>query len=526
MKRGVSIALAIVLVVAPVLPDMATADDATPAVTEPAAGADADTFNTEQLDALLAPIALYPDVLLTQVLMASTFPLEIVQASRWLQDPAHKDLKGDALAKALEEQSWDPSVKSLVPFPQVLAMMNDKLDWTQQLGYAAAAQQADVLDSVQRLRRQAQTAGTLTSNDQQIVKVAATSNVTVAPAEAQPGAVPATTVVASAAPPPIIIEPANPQVVYVPSYNPAQVYGTWPYPAYPPVYLPPPPGYAIGTALATGLAFGVGVAITASLWNVGSPNWGYGYGHGSVNVNVNRYNNLNVNNINRNNFSNKNNFNNIKNNGNRYNAVGNNGTWNPRPPAAGSSGGYRRPDGPVGRPSKPNGLPANAVGRPSVSVPRDLVKPPAANRPNFGNGAAAGANRPNPPLRPPSAAGTPGASRPGVPTRPPGTGGAAGANRPNPSAGGGQVANRVVPQRPASPPARPQNPAAVNRPAPRPAQRRAGAPAFAGASQGRQASQFSARGGQSRQIDAARPRGGGGGGGARRVPAGGGGRGR
>src|SRR5579871_1216189 len=131
-----------------------------------AAPATAQTYNTEQLDALLAPIALYPDALLTQVLMASTYPLQVVEAQRWVEVPANKALTGDALSKALEAQPWDPSVKSLVPFPQALAMMNANLDWMQQLGYAFADQQADVFDSVQRLRRQAQAAGNLQSSSQ------------------------------------------------------------------------------------------------------------------------------------------------------------------------------------------------------------------------------------------------------------------------------------------------------------------------------------------------------------------------
>jgi Protein of unknown function (DUF3300) len=124
----------------------------------------AQPFSSEQLDALLASIALYPDDLLTQVLMASTFPLEVVAAARWVEDPAHKSLSGDALAKALEADPWDPSVKSLVPFPAVLATLNSNLTWLQQLGYAFATQQADVFASVQRLRRQAQASGNLQSS--------------------------------------------------------------------------------------------------------------------------------------------------------------------------------------------------------------------------------------------------------------------------------------------------------------------------------------------------------------------------
>ena len=237
------------------------AQTAQPAAAE--AGA-TDTFSTEQLDALLAPIALYPDDLLTQVLMASTFPLEVVEAGRWLDQPGNKDLKGDALEKALESQKWDPSVKSLVPFPEVLALLNSNLDWMQQLGYAFADQQSAVFDSIQRLRRQAQTAGNLQSSPQQVVRQ-----------EQQT----------------IIIQPADPNVVYVPNYNPTTVYGAWPYPSYPPVYLPPPAGYYFGTALATGLAFAAGAAVVGGLWGWASPSWGGGY----ANVNVNRYNNINVN---------------------------------------------------------------------------------------------------------------------------------------------------------------------------------------------------------------------------------------
>ena len=128
------------------------------------------SFNAEQLDALLAPVALYPDELLTQVLMASTFPLEVVTAARWVEEPAHKSLSGDALAKAVEAEPWDASVKSLAPFPVVLATLNDNLTWLQQLGYAFATQQADVFTSIQRLRRQAQANDKLQSSPQQVVR--------------------------------------------------------------------------------------------------------------------------------------------------------------------------------------------------------------------------------------------------------------------------------------------------------------------------------------------------------------------
>jgi Protein of unknown function (DUF3300) len=234
-------------------------------------GQNAPVFNTEELDQILAPIALYPDQLLAQVLMASTYPLEIVQAERWAKDPNNAKLTGDPLAAAIEQQSWDPSVKSLVPFPQVLQMMNEKLDWTQKLGDAFLAHQQDVMNSVQRLRKQAQAAGMLNTTEQQVVKTDAQT---------------------------IVIQPANPQIVYVPTYNPTVVYGTWPYPAYPPYYYPPPPAYYPGSAFLSGMAFAAGVAVVGNLWGWGNCNWGYGNVNSSVNVNVNRYNQININNIN------------------------------------------------------------------------------------------------------------------------------------------------------------------------------------------------------------------------------------
>jgi hypothetical protein len=225
-------------------------------------------FKAEELEQILAPIALYPDSLLTQILMASTYPLEIVQADRWAKQ--NKNMKGDALAKALEAQPWDPSVKSLVNFPQVLAMMGDKLDWTQKLGDAFLAQQKDVLGTVQKLRAKAKAAGNLKTTKEQVVKVDKEV---------------------------IIIEPASPQVIYVPAYNPTVVYGTWAYPAYPPapVY---PPGYVATTAA---VSFAAGAAVGAA--------WGYAWGNtnwhgGSTNVNVYQNNSIN-NNINRNNYANK-----------------------------------------------------------------------------------------------------------------------------------------------------------------------------------------------------------------------------
>ncbi|WP_232823629.1 DUF3300 domain-containing protein [Dyella sp. C9] len=228
-------------------------------------------FNDQQLDQMLAPVALYPDALLSQILMASTYPGNVADAAAW--SAAHPQAKGDDAVKQVGNEPWDPSVQSLVAFPQVLAQMKAHPDWVQNMGDAFLAQPDDVMASVQRLRAQAQKAGNLKSTDQQKVVV-----------EQAP---------ASSANPTIIqIEPTNPDVVYVPAYNPTVVYGTWAYPAYPPTYWPPPPGYAypVATALATGLAFGAGIAIANSLWG------GFDWGHNDVHINVNRYNNINVNN--------------------------------------------------------------------------------------------------------------------------------------------------------------------------------------------------------------------------------------
>ena len=172
-------------------------------------------LKAEELDQLVAPIALYPDTLLAEVLMASTYPLEVVQADRWATE--NKTLKGDQLKAAVDKQSWDDSVKSLVATPSVLAMMSNKLDWTQKLGDAVLAQQPDVMDAVQRLRTKAQANNKLASTKEQKVSVTQQQSKQV-----------------------IVIEPAEPDTVYVPYYDPAVVYGDWPYPAYPPYYFPPP----------------------------------------------------------------------------------------------------------------------------------------------------------------------------------------------------------------------------------------------------------------------------------------------
>jgi hypothetical protein len=225
------------------------------------------TFPKEQIDQLMAPVALYPDALLSQILMASTYPADVADAAAWSKQ--NPKATGDAAVKQVASKPWDPSVQSLVAFPQVLAQMSAQPEWVRNVGDAFLAQPDDVMASVQRLRAQAQKAGSLKSNDQQKVVVQQST--------------PQTTV--------IQIEPANPEVVYVPTYNPTVVYGTWAYPSYPPPYWPPPPGYEypVGTALARGLAFGTGVAIANSLWG------GFDWGHNDVHIDVNRYNNINVN---------------------------------------------------------------------------------------------------------------------------------------------------------------------------------------------------------------------------------------
>ena len=244
---------------------MAQAGD--PAVIAPAAAATnvaqeqpaEDIFTPEQLEQLVAPIALYPDALLMQILMASTYPLEIVEADRWISK--QPDLKGDALDKALLDKDWDPSVKSLTTLPSVLTQMSDNLDWTQDLGDAFLAQQNDLMDTVQIMRGKAYDSGNLQTTEQQQV----TQN---------PDKI-------------IVIQQASPEVVYVPTYSPTVVYGpTWGYPSYyyPAMYPYYPPGYGL-------LAFGVGVAVGGAIW--GGANWGWG--NNDVNIDIDRHNEFNRN---------------------------------------------------------------------------------------------------------------------------------------------------------------------------------------------------------------------------------------
>jgi Protein of unknown function (DUF3300) len=196
------------------------------------------TFAPEQIEQLVAPIALHPDDLVSQILMASTYPLEVVEATRWVK--ANKSLKGDSLANALKSKSWDPSVKSLVNFPDVLDMMDKKLDWTQNLGNAFLADKKAVMDAIQKLRKKAMDEGNLKSTKELNVTTEGET---------------------------IVIVTTDPDVIYVPVYNPTVIYGTWPYPSYPPYYYYPPYYRPTPTLYGVGVGIAVGVA------------WGYAWGN-------------------------------------------------------------------------------------------------------------------------------------------------------------------------------------------------------------------------------------------------------
>ncbi|MGB6350273.1 MAG: DUF3300 domain-containing protein, partial [Pseudolabrys sp.] len=253
-------ALALTLLV--VMPLTALAQNQAP----PAAASGQQLLKSEELDALVAGIALYPDNLLSLVLMASTYPLEIVHADRWVKE--NKDLKGDELKTAVDKQAWDDSVKALLATPDVLATMSTKLDWTQKLGDAVLAQQPDVMDAIQRLRTKADGNKKLTSTNEQKVTKKQEQGKEV-----------------------IVIEPTDPNTVYVPYYDPAVAYGGWPYPSYPPYYFPPP-GYIAGGVIAGGIAFGAGYAL--GRWASGGNYWGGGVNWGNNNINVNRPVNINT----------------------------------------------------------------------------------------------------------------------------------------------------------------------------------------------------------------------------------------
>src|SRR5882672_8633938 len=224
----------------------------------------------DQLDSLVAPIALYPDPLLAQVLAASTYPLEIVQLQQWLTK--NKDLKDKALADAVQKQPWDPSIQSMAALPDVVKRLAEEIGWTTDLGNAVLAQQSDVMDAVQRMRAKARDKGNLKSTEQMKVETKTVESKNV-----------------------IVIEQSKPEVVYVPSYDPVVVYGAPPYP-YPPIAYPPPGYYAAGMAV----SFGVGMMVGAAMGGGWCCNSGWG---GNNNININNNNNF-VNNSNRQNISN------------------------------------------------------------------------------------------------------------------------------------------------------------------------------------------------------------------------------
>jgi hypothetical protein len=228
-----------------------------------AAPADQYLYTPDQLDSLVAPIALYPDPLLAQTLAASTYPLELVQLQQWLAK--NSDMKEKKLAEKVAKQPWDPSIQAMAMLPNVVKRLADDIQWTTELGNAFLAQEADVMQAVQRMRVKAQSTGQLKSTPEQVVKTEVIESRNV-----------------------VVIEQANPQVVYVPSYDPVVVYGPAVYP-YPPIYYPPVGAYAAGAAI----SFGVGVAMGAA-WG-GGWGWNAGWGHNDINVNYNNNFNRNAN---------------------------------------------------------------------------------------------------------------------------------------------------------------------------------------------------------------------------------------
>ncbi|HMD33187.1 MAG TPA: DUF3300 domain-containing protein [Candidatus Acidoferrales bacterium] len=331
---------------------------------------DAPLLTPDQLDDLVSPIALYPDPLIAQVLAASTYPLEVVQADRWVQ--ANPNLQGTALTDAAQGQPWDPSVQALVIFPSVLSMMDKNLTWTTDLGNAFLAQEQDVMDAVQRQRQSAARSGNLASNQQQTVQNATESGKTV-----------------------IVIQPAQPQVIYVPVYNPVVIWGAPRWHPWPPYWYPPRPrvGIIIGTG-PFGFFFTVPVTRYFHTWG-GWNSWGWGCGWGGRNVVIN------------NNFYIMNNY---------------------RPPQGvlrnGRTAWAHNPNHRAGVPYPNRGV-ARRVGAP---VPRPRPQPinGPGGRPGGGAGGRPGAPPPRPgapsiqPVRP--GPGNPPPTRPGTPPNRPGGG--------------------------------------------------------------------------------------------------------
>jgi len=221
-------------------------------------------LSQEQLDQMMAPVALYPDALLSQILMAATYPDQVKEAVQWSKKNDNK-LKGDEAVKAVDDKGWDPSVASLVAFAQVLDMMGKKPDWVKQMGDAFLAEPDSVMDTVQGLRKKAKDEGNLKSSKEQNVNVDDSNGTQV-----------------------IVIEPASPQTVYVPVYNPTYVYGPWMYPAYPPYYYYPP--YYHPPASGFFFGFTMGIVVGNCMWG------GFHWHRHDVNINVYKHNSIHVHN--------------------------------------------------------------------------------------------------------------------------------------------------------------------------------------------------------------------------------------
>jgi hypothetical protein len=233
----------IVATPAPVAPAQPIAP-AKPAVSAPVTP----QWTEAQLDQLVAPIALYPDPLLGQVLMASTFPQEVAQAAPWVRVPANRALGGDALTMAMKAKGWNPSVIALVPFPSLLAIMADKLDWTEQLGNAFLARQGDVMAAVQRLRHAALAAGNLKATPECHCVIQTGGDI-------------------------ISIQPSDAELVSIPVYDPAVAYGSWADETYPPTAFPLPPGFVFVPGTVVGFNPAVEVALFGPIWGWGSIDW-------------------------------------------------------------------------------------------------------------------------------------------------------------------------------------------------------------------------------------------------------------
>jgi len=351
-------------------------------------------LNPNQLDSLVAPIALYPDPILSQVLVASTYPLEIVEAERWLIQ--NSSLQGKALVDAAAKQSWDASVQALVILPDLLKRLNQDITWTSDLGNTFLAQQEGVMEAVQRMRQRAQSAGALQSNKEQQVTTSTQGGNTY-----------------------IEIVPASPQVVYVPVYNPVAVWGPPAYYPYPPIYYPP---YTGGIIAASAISFGVGIAVGA-IWSGGWGGWGWGCGWGRNNVVIN------------NNFIRSNNF-------NRVNvANGNNWVHNPVHRAGVPYNNRNVANQFNGARANINTRPTAAQTQQRLSQSKPAQLPGNASRPGQGNLGQAGGNATRPGQGP--AGGN--AFRPsqGNPAQRP-AGGQAGQGNLKPSGGGDRVGNRAA----------------------------------------------------------------------------------